>query len=334
MSTQETRVAALPERWLLLIHQLPAKPAYLRVKVWRRLQALGAIAVKNSVYALPAGEQGQEDFDWLLKEILAAGGEALVCEARFIDGLSDAQVRALFDAARDKDYAALAKDARALAKRLHGRLTPERRSEAKADLSRLKERQAEIIAIDFFGAEGRQSVDGLITGIESRLEEDMPQSSRKTPAASQGPVDLTGRVWVTRQGVHVDRIACAWLIRRFIDPEAEFKFVPPRGYEPEPGELRFDMFAAEFTHEGDRCSFEVLLARSGLKEPGLGEIGEIVHDIDLKDGKFAREEAAGLKMLITGICADTTEDEERLSRGARLFDDLFAVFSRKRSQRK
>ena len=108
MSTHETRVAALPERWLLLIHQLPAKPAYLRVKVWRRLQALGAVAVKNSVYALPAGEQGQEDFDWLLKEILAEGGEALVCEARFIDGLSDAEVRALFDAARDKDYAALA----------------------------------------------------------------------------------------------------------------------------------------------------------------------------------------------------------------------------------
>ena len=172
MSTQETRVAALPERWLLLIHQLPAKPAYLRVKVWRRLQALGAVAVKNSVYALPAGEQGQEDFDWLLKEILAEGGEALVCEARFIDGLSDAEVRALFDAARDKDYAALAKDAQALAKRLRGRVA-ERRSEAKADLARLKERQAEVIAIDFFGAEGRQSVDGLITGIESRLEEEL-----------------------------------------------------------------------------------------------------------------------------------------------------------------
>src|SRR6516164_2804008 len=260
MSTQETRIAALPERWLLLIHQLPAKPAYLRVKVWRRLQALGAVAVKNSVYALPAGEQGQEDFDWLLKEILAEGGEALVCEARFIDGLSDAEVRALFDAARDKDYAALAKDAQALAKRLRGRVA-ERRSEAKAELARLKERQAEIIAIDFFGAEGRQSVDGLITGIESRLEEEMPQSTRTTPATGKGPADLKGRVWVTRQGVHVDRIACAWLIRRFIDPNARFKFVPGKGYRPEPGELRFDMFDAEFTHVGDLCTFEVLLDR-------------------------------------------------------------------------
>ena len=103
MSTKDARSATLPERWLLLIHQLPTKPAYLRVKVWRRLQALGAVAVKNTVYVLPASDQNQEDFEWLLKEILEAGGEALVCDARLIDGLSDGDVRALFDAARDSD---------------------------------------------------------------------------------------------------------------------------------------------------------------------------------------------------------------------------------------
>jgi hypothetical protein len=100
--TDET--PASPDRWLLLIHQLPSKPAYFRVKIWRRLQGLGAVAVKNAVYALPANEQTQEDFDWLLKEIVAGGGEAMVCEARLIDGLSDQQVRALFNAARDEDY--------------------------------------------------------------------------------------------------------------------------------------------------------------------------------------------------------------------------------------
>src|ERR1700751_5621961 len=115
MSTQETRAAILPERWLLLIHQLPAKPAYLRVKVWRRLQALGAVAVKNAVYALPANEQTQEDFEWVLKEITEGGGEAMICEARLIDGLSDQEVRSLFTSARDEDYEALAKEAVALA---------------------------------------------------------------------------------------------------------------------------------------------------------------------------------------------------------------------------
>jgi hypothetical protein len=335
MSTTEARNATLPERWLLLIHQLPTKPAYLRVKVWRRLQALGAVAVKNTVYTLPASEQNQEDFEWLLKEITEAGGEALVCEARLIDGLSDREVRALFDAARDSDYAALAKEVRALARRLSGAISPERRREVSIELTRLKERQAEIAALDFFGAEGRQNVDGLIAGLEAQLQESQSaQPTRAAPTARLDLRDLRDRVWVTRRGVHVDRIACAWLIRRFIDAGARFKFVPPRGYVPEGGELRFDMFEAEFTHEGDRCSFEVLIGRLGLNDPALDAIAEIIHDIDLKDGKFGREEAGGIKMLITGICADTSEDEERLARGATLFDDLYAVFRRKRGSRR
>jgi hypothetical protein len=203
------------------------------------------------------------------------------------------------------------------------------------ELTRLKERQAEIAALDFFGAEGRQNVDGLIAGLEAQLQESQSaQPTRAAPTARLDLRDLRDRVWVTRRGVHVDRIACAWLIRRFIDAGARFKFVPPRGYVPEEGELRFDMFEAEFTHEGDRCSFEVLIGRLGLNDPALDAIAEIIHDIDLKDGKFGREEAGGIKMLITGICADTSEDEERLARGATLFDDLYAVFRRKRGSRR
>src|SRR5437016_11178910 len=108
--------------WLLLIHQLPAKPAYLRVKVWRRLQGIGAIAVKNAVHALPMSEGTQEDFEWLLREIVEGGGEAFVCEARLIDGLSDEQVRKLFDQARDTDYENIARDARAVTKSLRPNL--------------------------------------------------------------------------------------------------------------------------------------------------------------------------------------------------------------------
>lgn len=146
--------------------------------------------------------------------------------------------------------------------------------------------------------------------------------------------DLNGRTWVTRSGVFVDRIGSAWLIRRFIDPQARFKFVPAKGYVPEPGELRFDMFEAEFTHEGDRCTFEVLLSRAGLdKNRALIRIAEIVHDIDLKDGKFARPEAEGIKTVVTGICNGTDNDEERLSRGSAMFEDLYRSFARGRSQR-
>src|SRR5437588_12530873 len=116
MKVDPSRVLA--HSWLLLVHQLPAKPAYLRVKIWRRLQEIGAVAVKNAVHALPMNEETQEDFEWLLREIHEGGGEAFVCEARLVDGLSDEEVRALFDRVRDADYAELAKDAHALTKSL------------------------------------------------------------------------------------------------------------------------------------------------------------------------------------------------------------------------
>src|SRR6266446_726133 len=320
------------DRWLLLIHQLPAKPAYLRVKVWRRLQGLGAVAIKNAVYALPSSEQSQEDFEWLRKEISENGGEAIICEARLVDGLSDAEIRALFNAERDNEYAEIADEARTLATKLRGNAAGDSRAELKAHLLRLKNRQAQTVAIDFFDANGRISTDGLIGALEKTLSEDGEPQMKQPPSKSES-LNLKSRVWVTRIGVHVDRIACAWLIRRFVDETASFKFVPPRDYVPEPNELRFDMFDAEFTHEGDRCSFEVLLTRAELDDPALTAIAEIVHDIDLKDEKFCREEAAGIKTLINGICADTRDDEERLKRGAAMFDDLYAVFRRKRGSR-
>src|SRR6266481_8072002 len=110
--------AVLAHSWLLLVHQLPAKPAYLRVKIWRRLQGIGAVAVKNAVHALPMSEGTQEDFEWLMREIVEGGGEAFLCETRLIDGLSDDEVRKLFDDARDADYAEIVKDARTLTKSL------------------------------------------------------------------------------------------------------------------------------------------------------------------------------------------------------------------------
>ena len=321
------RTALVPSRWLLLIHQLPTKPAYLRVKVWRRLQGLGAVAVKATVYALPATPEAQEDFEWLLREIVEAGGEALVCEARLIDGLTDQEVRALFDRARNADYDKLVEEVRALARAIDDHGSPEQLAEARAQLARLKARLGQVTAIDFFGADGREAAEALLLDLEARLRQETPAE----PAAAEPDLGtLERRVWVTRAGVHVDRIASAWLIRRFIDPEPRFKFVPPKGYVPEPGELRFDMVEAEFTHEGDRCTFEVLLARAGLHEPALQALAEIVHDIDLKDAKFARAEADGIRTLIDGICAATGDDDERLARGGTVFEDLYTHFRRRR----
>ncbi|MCF8534448.1 MAG: chromate resistance protein [Reyranella sp.] len=308
-------------RWLLLIHQLPAKPAYARVKIWRRLKGLGAVTVKNSVYALPANAETQEDFAWLVREIAELGGEAFVCEARLVDGLGDGEVEALFCAARDEDYAEVAAAARELAAGNTGD------AERAGPVARLRKQLDEIVAIDFFGADGREPAEGLVSGLEAgQHEEEGDVTATETKAT---PEPLKDRVWVTRQGVQVDRIASAWLIRRFIDPAARFKFVPGTGYAAQPGELRFDMFEGEFTHRGERCTFEVLLGEVALDDPALSAIAEIIHDIDLKDDKYGREEAAGVRSLIAGIAASSPDDEQRLARGAVLLDDLYSSFTGK-----
>ncbi len=323
-------MAENPEpRWLLLIHQVPPKPAYFRVKVWRRLQRLGAVAIKNSVYVLPRTDQTYEDFQWVMREIVEGGGDASICEARFVEGLSDDQVEALFHAARDADYAQVAEDVRKLFDTLpSGRdLSDVQRRQVEADVAKLGRRFADITAIDFCTAPGREAVDGLLAGIEQRLR----ASAAPAGESRAGREPVRGRTWVTRHGIHIDRIASAWLVRRFIDPTAKFKFVPAKGYRPERGELRFDMFEAEYTHEGDHCTFEVLLKRFQIDDRALQPIGEIVHDIDLKDSKFERPDAPGVERLIAGIAMAHKDDEGRLTQGSAVFDGLYEYYRRKKS---
>lgn len=305
--------------WLLLVPQLPAKPAYLRVKIWRRLQSLGAAALKNAVHALPLRADTRAAFEALRAEIIAGGGDAVLLEARLAIG-DDSEVRALFDAARDADYDELASDARHLLSCGEVSL---------ADVARLSTRRAEIGAIDFFSAHGGQAVDDLIAQLDERARQH-PDVSRTDPGPALAIADLNGRVWVTRRGVHVDRIASAWLIGRFVDPNASFKFVDGHGYAPAPGELRFDMADAEFTHESDRCTFETLVLRAGLSaDPALVALSEIIHDLDIATPSFGRPEAAGVGALIAGICAGTTDDEERIARGGAALDGLYAHFGKR-----
>lgn len=310
--------------WLLLIHQLPAKPAYARVKVWRRLQSLGAVIVKNAVYALPSNEEAQEDFAWLAREIVELGGEVLVCEAELVEGLGDDELRQMFVTARNDDYAKVAEEARKLVARLESASAAGELAELVNQTGRLRKQLSEIAAIDFFEADGRAAAEQPIV----RLEHDLQQRSEAMTPEPGKPVAPSGdgKIWVTREHVQIDRIASAWLVRRFVDPSARFKFVPGRSYVPRAGEVRFDMFEGEYTHEGDRCTFEVLLQRAGLDDPALAAIGEIIHDIDLKDGKFSREETAGIRTVMSGIAAAHRDDEQRLARGGAVLDDLYEYF--------
>lgn len=318
-------------RWLLLIHQIPPKPAYFRQRVGRRLHRLGAVAIKNSVYVLPLTEQTQEDFQWVAREIASDGGEATLCKASFVEGLRDDQIEALFHAARDADYQQLAEEVRELVSDLPSRVgrDDERRPALEADLSRLRKRLGEVAAIDFFSSSGRVAAEAALDGLERRLRRS-PSAAEPKADGGLSPEDYRGRTWVTRKNVHVDRIGSAWLIRRFIDRDARFAFVLGQGYRAAEGELTFDMYEGTFTHVGDACTFETLVDRFDLRDPGLGPIAEIIHDIDVKDGKFARPEAPGVAALVAGIALAERDDDARIALGSRVLDALLELYRRKR----
>ena len=239
--------------------------------------------------------------------------------------------REFVNQARDADYDDVAKDARAVAKSLRRNAKPEALAERRTQVARLRKRLAQVVSVDFFGAIGREKAESVLSELESRLSEgEVVKGKSSIDSAESAFGTLRDRTWVTRQGVYVDRIASAWLIRRFIDPQARFKFVSGKGYRPDPGELRFDMFEAEFTHEGDKCTFEVLLERCAPKDAALRAIAEIIHDIDLKDDKFGRTEVAGIRTLIEGISVATKDDSDRIARGTEVFNNLYEYFKKKR----
>jgi hypothetical protein len=332
------------QRWLLLIHQIPPKPDYLRVKIGRRLQRVGAIAIKNSVYALPLTPDALEDFSWIAREIEEGHGEAFISEASLVGhGLTDDALRARFNDARAAEYREILTDARRLLKRAgkpgrsRGRSVRDAAAPAAAasadgerrsleqEIAKLRRRYEAVNAIDFFNAAPRTALAGVL----HELEQAVHRLHAHAPA-EQAPRSIDGATWVTRRDVRVDRIASAWLIRRFIDRRPRFIFVDAKRYVHTPGELRFDMFDAEYTHTGDACTFETLVGGFVSHDAALREIAEIVHDVDCKDGKFRREEAGGLARMIAGIAKLAASDEERLKRGAMLFDELYAAFDEAR----
>jgi hypothetical protein len=314
-------------RWLILVHRIPPRPLYLRAKMRQRLVDVGAVAVKNSVYLLPYGADALEDLQWIAQEIVTGGGDAHLFAGDFVDGVASEAAVAQFRDARNADYDALAADA-------HAAMKAARSAAAVAELAaahvRLVRRLEEIRRIDFFDAERRAGAEEAVAAIEKRLQKDRKEETRMLKAKPE----LRGKTWVTRPGVKIDRMASAWFIRRFVDPKARFRFADPASPKKE-GELRFDMVGGDFTHEEDRCTFETLIGRVGLPDKGVRAIAEIVHDLDLKDGKYGRAEAAGVRMMMEGLMARTDNDDERIDRALAIFDDLHEALgsTRKRGRK-
>ena len=313
-------------RWLLLIHQLPATPSNLRVRTWRRLQQLGAMPLRQAAYVLPDSPDTREDFEWLKAEIAAAGGEASILTAQNIDVSADDELVEAFKRARQDDYTALAKDLESSLKKVEsGRRHRGRRAPAVGRLTDIfRQRLTAIETTDFFASAGRDRVIALIERLTAAGGAPVPAASTTDSSTNQ---HYRNKMWVTRPRPGVDRMASAWLIRRFIDPQARFAFAADRTNVPQDS-LPFDMFGVEFTHHGDDCTFETLCRLFNLRDAAVLRVGQLVHDIDLKDDKFGAPEAATITAMIDGLQLTHADDHELLEHGIAMFESLYRSFER------
>ncbi len=313
--------------WYVFVHQLPPKPLYLRAKVLKLLARAGAVPLKDSVYVLPLREDSLSELERVSGVALSGGGDTHTFRARPVGHPSQEELVGAFQRARDEDYRELTTRLRKWQIQLARTSSdPSSRGPFRIRLGHARRRLQQIVRIDFFQAPRRGEAEAALRELEARLAVGAAKPATPAREANRG---LVGRTWVTRRGVQVDRIASAWLVRRFIDPKARFRFIDPHEEQARAGELTFDMMGADFTHEEDRCTFETLVRRIALGDAALDRVAEIIHDIDIKDGKFGRPEARGIEQVLWGMLAANPGDETRLERGFVLLDDLHQSFSRR-----
>jgi hypothetical protein len=309
---------------LLLLVGVPPQPSSLRVRVWRRLRTMGAVPLKRSAYLLPDTPERYEDFQWLAQEIQREGGEATLIRVQQIENVSDADVLRLFHEPRDQDYRQLAARYRKLLQSL------DQKSAAKIarvhdELAQLAKDHQRIRDVDFFDAPGGAEVRRLEEAIAMRTRR--PESARREERPALDLATLRRRRWVTRPRPHIDRIASAWLIKRFVDTEAEFVFAEPADFPKDA--IPFDAPNVELSHQGEDCTFETLIKRARLRDRRLTRLAEIVHEADLRDGKYPHEEARGIDVAIRALLAASPDDQQVLAQGRALFEGLYATMPRK-----
>ena len=312
------------QQLLLLLVGVPPTPSSLRVRVWRRLRSLGAVPLKRSAYLLPDTPERYEDFQWLAQEIEREGGEATLIRIQQIENISPENVQRLLHEPRDHDYRQLAARYRKVLQSLEkkpavkGARLPE-------ELAHLAREHQRIRDIDYFDAPSGAEVRRLeeVIAMRTRRQEPVHREERR-------PLDLAGlrgRRWVTRPRPHIDRIASAWLIKRFIDPDAEFLFASPAEFPKDA--IPFDAPGVELSHQGEDCTFETLVKRARLRDRRLVRLAEIVHEADLRDGKYPHEEARGIDVAVRALLAASPDDRQVLAQGMTLFEGLYATTSRR-----
>lgn len=315
--------------WLLFFSSLPSRPVSKRMKVWRKLMQQGALHFKGAVYLLPYSTSREEMLAGLVAEVIAMGGDAAFVKVLQVETMDNTAIKRLFNADRSRAYEQAGKNLHAFEQRLgslqkgSGTITPEH---LLTEFRKIEKIFHDIAVVDFFGSEAGSAYAKRLHALGEELD---AASHGKAPVASspietKDPAGFRNRVWTTRSKPFGDRMASAWLIRRFIDPQARFAFVPDALKKPPADSVLFDMHGGDFTHHGDLCTFEVLVKSFALKQRPLKKIAELVHELDIKDGRYKAPEASGVEELLTGIRKTAKNDAEALEKGMAVFEMLYA----------
>jgi hypothetical protein len=318
-----------PREWLLIFYSVPSHPVSNRMKIWRKLARSGAVQLKGAVYMLPHNEEHYELCEWLVSEVASMGGDGTFVRVAEVETMTESDIIALFNGQRENDYRNLEKKLEELERKISnvrkgGRA--QKRTKLSEQLNRDKREFEDIRKVDFFASKTGEVLLKRIKTMEYEVKgmSSLPIKEQTAAITQKRITDYKGKTWVTRKKPFVDRMASAWLVKRFLDPGATFRFIE----EKELGSLdeqftTFDIRGAEFTHQGDLCTFEVLIKSFGIKDKAVRRIAEVVHDLDIKDEKYNNPETSGVEEILTGIRKADNTDETTLEKGMAVFDMLY-----------
>lgn len=321
------------QEWLLIFYSVPSQPVSNRMKIWRKLAKAGAVQLKGAVYILPATEEREEFLQWLIGEVKSMGGDGAFVRTAEVKTMAEADIRELFQRQAEEGYRDFEKNLDALERRVQS-VRKGAQSDESGKLAdqagKLARELDELRKRDFFSSSAGVVMQKRMQALETGLR-GIGREAAETPAAikTKRAEEYQGRVWSTRKKPFIDRMASAWLIRRFIDPKSAFKFIEERDLSAAGGDGPvFDMRGGEFTHVGELCTFEVLIKSFGIRDKAVRKIAEIVHDLDVKDEKYGKPEAAGVEEILTGIRKTAKNDADALERGMVVFEMLYQSKSR------
>jgi hypothetical protein len=311
-----------------MFYSVPSNPVSNRMKIWRKLAKAGAAQLKGSVYILPATEEHEEFLQWLIGEVKSMGGDGAFVRTPEIRTMAESDIIRLFTTQAGEEYSRLEKPLEAVERRVQSIRKGSKNDEGKrltAQAAKIAKDVEDIGKRDWFNSPTGQSFKKRLQALETAAREAGKKAADEVSPISPRQIrDYQGKKWATRKKPFVDRMASAWFVRRFIDPQASFVFVDERDAASlNASTVAFDVRGGEFTHVGDLCTFEVMVKSFGIRDKAVKKIAEIVHDLDVKDDKYTRPEASGIEEILTGIRKAGKKDEEMIVEGISVFELLY-----------